>query len=79
MILSKFNNIRREKFNIKFYGSSYPIIPNLFKKIKMKKKMILKFWKFCNSASCLHNMLSQRTAASNTECKIINKKAEDLN
>ena len=37
----------------------------------MKKKMILKFWKFCNRASCLHNTLPQRTAASNTECTII--------
>ena len=36
--------------------------------------MTFEFWKFCNCASCLHNKLSQSTAASNTECEIINKK-----
>ena len=44
----------------------------------MPTKCVMGRLKFCNSASCLHNMLSQRTAASNKECKIINKKAEDL-
>ena len=36
--------------------------------------MTFEFWKFCNCASCLHNKLSRSTAASNTECEIINKK-----
>lgn len=57
--------------------------PSLFfpiwKKTKMKKKIIYKFGKFFNNASCLHKLLSQRTAASNTECKKINKKEKDLN
>ena len=43
--------------------------------IKIKKKLIFKFRKFCNSTSCFH-MLSERTAVSNTECKMINNKAE---
>ena len=46
----------------------------------MKTKLNFKFWKFCNSASCLHMfMLSQKTAANNIKGKIINKKAEDFN
>ena len=45
----------------------------IWKKNQNEEIMIFKLWKFCNSASCLHNMLSQRTAASNTECKIIQK------
>ena len=53
----------------------------LIKKNENEEKMIFKFRKFCNRASCLHNTLPQRTAASNTESKIKRREAmcDDIN
>ena len=55
--------------------------PNLLKKGAKWKKRSLNFGNFAIARPvCMHNMLSQRTAANfKTECKIINKKAEDFN
>ena len=71
--------LRREKFNFQ-YTDPPPYFSQFVKKNQNEEKkwsLGPKFWKFCNSASCLHNILSQRTAASNTECKIINKRQKN--
>ena len=51
----------------------------VLKKNQNDEKMIFKFWKFCNSMSCLHNMLSERTSDSDKEMQKMNQKAEYLN
>ena len=72
------DTFRREKFKFLVVRILLPYFSQ-FVKNQNEENMIFKCWNFCNSVPCLHNMLSQRTTASNTECKISNKKAEDLN